>query len=137
MYLCSAWAPGQIKYYIPAAKLIAIARNPVERAYSLFSLMTLQGREPLGEFSQALQAEEVRIRNKWTWMYHYKKVSFYYVQLKRYFDIFERGQIKVYLYEDLEADPLRLVRSVFQFLEETIRRSRDLYETRTGRYSKK
>jgi sulfotransferase family protein len=117
MYLYSARAPSRIKDHVPAAKLIAILRNPVERAYSAFSLLSLQGREPLGEFSQALRAEEVRIRNKWTWMYHYKNVGFYHVQLKRYFDIFERDQIKVYLYEDLEDDPLRLAQDVFQFLE--------------------
>jgi hypothetical protein len=117
MYLYSAQAPGRIKYYIPAAKLIAILRNPVERAYSTFSLLHLQGREPLNEFSQALQAEEVRIRNKWTWMYHYKNVGFYYVQLKRYFAIFEQDQIRVYLYEDLKAEPFRLVRNILQFLE--------------------
>jgi sulfotransferase family protein len=117
MYLYSAQAPSRIKHHIPDAKLIAILRNPVERAYSTFSLLTLQGREPLKEFSQALQAEEPRIRNKWTWMYHYKNVGFYYVQLKRYFDVFERDQIRVYLYDDLKVEPIRLVRDVFGFLE--------------------
>lgn len=117
MYLYSAQAPGRIRHHIPAAKLLVILRNPVERAYSTFSLLTLQGREPIKEFSQALEAEEARIRNKWTWMYHYKNVGFYYAQLKRYLDVFERDQIRVYLYEDLKADPSRLVQNVFRFLE--------------------
>lgn len=117
MYLYSDRAPGRIKHHTPTAKLIVILRNPVERAYSQFSIMSLLGREPLDEFAQALQAEEARIRNNWMWMYHYKNVSFYYSQLKRYFDIFERDQIKVYLYDDLKDDPLHLVQSAFRFLE--------------------
>ncbi len=117
MYLYSPQAPSRIKHYIPKVKLIAIFRNPVDRAYSTFSYLTLHGREPLSEFSQALQEEETRIRNKWTWIYHYKNAGFYYVQLKRYFDMFEQDQIKVYLYEDLRADPLRVIHSVFRFLE--------------------
>ena len=55
MYLYSPQAPSRIKHYIPKVKLIAIFRNPVDRAYSTFSYLTLQGREPLSEFSQALQ----------------------------------------------------------------------------------
>ena len=36
-YLYDEEAPGQIRHYVPRVKLIAILRNPVERAYSNFS----------------------------------------------------------------------------------------------------
>jgi Sulfotransferase family len=117
MYLYSPEAPYRIRYYVPEAKLIAILRNPVERAYSAFLYMTRDGREPINEFSQALQAEESRMRANWEWIWHYKHMGFYYTQLKRYFDVFDRGQIKVYLYEDLRADLPCVLQDIFQFLE--------------------
>jgi hypothetical protein len=116
MYLYSPKAPDRIRHYIPDAKLIAILRNPVERAYSAFVYMAREGREPLSEFSQALQVEEGRIRNNWEWIWHYKNVGYYYAQLKRYFAIFDRAQVQVYLHEDLKADPLSVLRDIFRFL---------------------
>ena len=117
LYLYSPEAPYRIRHYVPEAKLIAILRNPVERAYSAFLYMTRDGREPLGEFSQALQAEESRIRDHWEWIWHYRHLGFYYTQLRRYFDVFDKNQIKVYLYEDLRADLPSVVRDIFRFLE--------------------
>jgi hypothetical protein len=117
MYLYSPEAPHRIRYYVPEAKLITILRNPVERAYSAFLYMTRDGREPLNEFSHALQAEETRMRDSWEWIWHYKHVGFYYTQLKRYFDVFDGDQIKVYLYEDLRADLPRVLQDIFRFLE--------------------
>jgi hypothetical protein len=116
MYLYNPEAPSRIKHYIPEAKLIAILRNPVERAYSAFVYMSRDGREPLSVFSQALQAEETRMATNWEWIWHYKNVGFYYAQLKRYSDMFDQDQIKVYLYEDLKADPLHVVQDIFRFL---------------------
>jgi hypothetical protein len=117
MYLYSPEAPYRIRYYVPEAKLITILRNPVERAYSAFLYMTRDGREPLNGFSQALQAEETRMHANWEWIWHYKHLGFYYTQLKRYFDVFDRAQIKVYLYEDLRADLPRVLQDIFRFLE--------------------
>ena len=117
MYLYSPEAPYRIRYYVPEAKLITNLRNPVERAYSAFLYMTRDGREPLSEFSQALRAEERRIRDNWEWIWHYRHLGYYYTQLKRYFDVFDRNQIKVYLYEDLRASLPRVVQDIFRFLE--------------------
>jgi hypothetical protein len=40
----------------------------------------------------------------------------YYEQLKRYFDAFDRNQIKVYLYEELSDVPIDTLRDTFRFL---------------------
>ncbi len=115
-YLYSAQAPNRIKHYIPEVRLIAILRNPVERAYSLFTYHRMRGYEPLSDFSQALRAEDDRKRNNWEWWWYYKDHGFYYAQLKRYFDAFDQDQIRVYLYEDLESDRVRFAQSVYRFL---------------------
>ncbi len=115
-YLYSQKAPERIGHYIPNAKLIVILRNPVDRAYSSFMHAIRDSREPLTDFAQALQAEEARIEKNWEYLWRYKDMGFYSVQLKRYFEKFDRHQIKVYLYEDLNNNPAELLKNIFQFL---------------------
>ncbi len=113
------YAPGtaeRIKRYVPGAKVIALLRNPADRAYSAFLNAVRGGREPLYDFSQALREEDGRIRDNWHYVYRYRDRGLYYGQLKRYYDVFDREKIGVWLYEDLSADPSRMVQSVFRFL---------------------
>ena len=116
LYLHSPDAPGRIKRYIPEAKLIAIFRDPVERAYSSFVQRVQKGDEPLSDFAEALRDEENRMRNNWAPRWQSKHIGFYYAHLKRYYDTFERDQIKIYLYEDLKEDPVGVAQSMFRFL---------------------
>jgi hypothetical protein len=117
LYLYSPEAPGRIKHHIPEAKLIAILRNPVDRAFSSYLHCIRDRGEPLKDFAQALGEEETRIENGWGPIWHYKNVGFYSVQLERYFDTFGREQIKVFLYEDLKGDPVGVLQSICRFLE--------------------
>ncbi|MDJ1185321.1 sulfotransferase family protein [Roseofilum casamattae] len=116
-YIYSEKAPERIHNYIPDAKLIAILRNPVDRAFSHFLFSMSNGREPIPDFAKTLDAEEERIAKGWSFQWHHKRRGFYSVQLKRYFDRFDRDRIKVYLYEDLRNDPTGLTKDIFQFLE--------------------
>ncbi len=116
IYLYIAKSVERIKYYIPKAKLIAILRDPAERAYSNYLHLIKQEREPL-DFAEALAQEEERIKNNWWSFWHYKHRGLYYIQLKRYYEAFEKNQIKVYLYEDLKNNPLGMLKDMFGFLE--------------------
>jgi hypothetical protein len=116
LYLYSPVAPARIKALLPEVKLIAILRNPVDRAFSSFLHMRREGREPLTDFAAALSAEEARIKDNWEHLWHYTQVGFYYTQLKRYFDLFRHDQIAVYLYDDFKANPGAVIRDIFQFL---------------------
>jgi hypothetical protein len=116
LYLYIPKTPERIQHHIPSAKLITILRNPVDRAYSAFLYLSRDGLEPLTDFARALREEEIRIRNNWVPIYYYQQLGFYYVQLKRYFDIFDRDQIRVYLYESLKANPVGLLQDIFRFL---------------------
>jgi hypothetical protein len=115
-YLYHAKAPARIKYYCPDVKLIAILRDPVERAYSQFLHHAREGFETCSDFNFALREEEKRISNKWWWGYFYVDGGFYYTQLHRYFEKFDSRNIKVYLYEDLTSNRCNLLRDIFQFL---------------------
>ena len=116
-YLHSPQAPERIRHYIPDARLIAIIRDPVERAYSHFLSLVRQDLEPLTDFTQAMEAEEERICNNWSPRWLYKQRGFYYAQLKRYFDLFDRSQIRVYLHEDFKTNSLGVLQDIFRFLD--------------------
>lgn len=116
-YLYQPKASRRILSYAPDMKLIAMLRNPAERAFSHYRQMVRDGREPHDDFVCALREEEVRIRDYWWPDFHYVQIGLYHAQLKRYFDLFERGQIKIYLYEDLKSDPHAVLQDIFRFLE--------------------
>lgn len=107
-YLHCATAPEQIKQALPDVKLIAILRNPVERAFSAFCYQTRDGYETL-DFAEAIEDTQSGLRN-------YVQLGFYYPQVKRYLDLFERERIKVYLTEDLYRDPNSMLVDVYDFL---------------------
>ena len=115
-YLYEPRAAAEIKRYVPEAKLIAILRNPIDRAYSHFLHMVRTGMEPLDDFAQALREEEVRIHKERTFQ-DYIGRGLYYQQLKRYFGIFPQEQVRVYLYEDLSGAPISTVQDAFRFLK--------------------
>src|SRR5919112_17920 len=108
-YLYEPGAAAEIRRYIPEARLIAILRNPIERAYSHFLHMVRSGTEPLNDFAQALQEEEAVGIHKGRTFQDYIGRGLYYDQLKRFFTTFSRDQVRVYLYEDLSDAPIRTV----------------------------
>ena len=115
-YLYEPQAVALIQQHLPDAKLLAILRNPVDRAYSHFLHMVRTGTEPLTDFSQAVWEEAegaYQKRNR----EDYVGRGRYYEQLKRYFDAFGRKQIKVHLYEDLSNTPIATLQDTFRFLE--------------------
>jgi hypothetical protein len=124
-YLYSPKAPERIKHYIPDAKLIAILRDPPERAYSQFLHFVRDGREPTTDFAQALREEEIRVHNNLAAgnatdrdaLGAYINRGFYHAQLERYFELFDRSQIRVFLSDDLSSDPISVLQDVFRFLE--------------------
>jgi hypothetical protein len=114
------YAPGtaeRIERYVPGAKSIALLRNPADRAYSAFLYAVRIGVEPLTDFAQALREEPLRMRNGWHYVFHYRSRGLYYQQLKRYYEVFGRERLGVWLYEDMREDPASVAQSVFRFLE--------------------
>jgi hypothetical protein len=115
-YLYSATAPRLIHEHLPEARLIAILRHPVERAYSHFLHLVRSGREPLRDFGAALDAEPERIAAGWEWSWHYRHMGYYGEQLARYLEHVDREQLTVYLFEDFTADPVALAQDIFRVL---------------------
>lgn len=116
-YLQSAKAAKEIKKDIPAAKLIAILRDPVERAYSQYRQLVRTGSEICSSFEGAIRREENGLRPRMClgWQ-NIKASSFYAEPLNRYFKLFLREQIKIILFEDIKKDAGQVSRSIFDFL---------------------
>ena len=114
-YLYEPQAVTRIQQHLPDAKLVAILRNPVDRAYSHFLHMVRNGTEPLTDFAQALREEETGAYQNRS-IQDYVGRGRYYAQLKRYFDAFDRKQLRVYLYEDLTDAPIDTLQDTFRFL---------------------
>ena len=116
MYLYMEEAVGGIGRHAPDAKLLAVLRNPVDRAYSSFLHMVRDGREPIPDFGRALAAEEGRISGNWSPIWHYRRMGFYHEQVLRYREAFGPRNLRVFLYEDLEGDPGGVLRDIYEFI---------------------
>jgi hypothetical protein len=111
MYLeCPQSAP-RIRELLPAARIICGLRDPVNRAYSDY-LMYLRSRGRRFDPARDLTATSVWARPDSHWM----RVSRYHEKLSRYFDAFPRGQIHVFLFDDLQRNPLAVMQEVYRFV---------------------
>lgn len=104
----------RIRQFNPDAKVIAILRNPVDRAWSAYMHLVRDNRENLA-FEQALRREGERIRNGWRPLWWYEALGRYSDQIARYKSQFDSAHFKVFLYEDLR-DTAHLLRDVLEFL---------------------
>lgn len=116
-YLYVEQSPERIKHHIPHARLIAVLRDPVERAYSNFLHARNEGLEPLDDFAAAMDAESERIAQNWSYRWHYKQKGFYSSQLKRYLNTFPKDNMRFYLFEDLKQGPADLLADICGFLD--------------------
>jgi hypothetical protein len=126
LYIFNPLAPRRIAALVPGVKIVALLRNPTERAISHYfhNKRSGQGREPL-TIHEALQAEERRLepvigrqdyKNDAFIHHSYKRRGLYREQLERYFQCFPRDQILVMSSETFFAEPEACLERVFAFV---------------------
>jgi hypothetical protein len=115
-YLWSPSAPAAIRRVIPGARLVAILRQPADRAFSHYCHNRRMGLEPLDDFEAALAAEAPRIAQGWCPNVHYRARGRYAEQLARYLSVFPREQLRIFLYEELEQQTARVVADLCAFI---------------------
>jgi hypothetical protein len=114
-YLASPAAPQNIHNLIPDARLVAILRQPADRAFSAFAHNKRDGLEPCKDFAEAIAEDRQGKRDDWQFC-RYLNRGFYYASLKRYLEYFDRGQIHISLLEDLIQDPKGLMQGLYSFI---------------------
>jgi hypothetical protein len=105
-YLYSEEAPSRIHALYREVKIIAILRNPVDRAVSQY-----RNSIKSGEITEATSFEDFAKDEK-----SVLEQGLYSVQLERYFELFLREQILVLVYEDIKKDPKAFMKRIYQFL---------------------
>lgn len=115
-YLAYPQVAERIYQELPKVKLIAILRNPAERAYSAYTYARQLGVEKCANFEEAIQKDEEKRAQK-QFSVGYKHRGFYSIHLQHYYKIFPKEQIRVYLHDDLKNDRLSLLKDIFQYLE--------------------
>lgn len=119
IYLSSyqpARTAANIYAFNPQMRLIALVRQPADRAYSAFHYYQGRNFEPEQTFCAALAAEPVRRKgNDLPDVRHFAN-GCYFANLKPYFDRFPREQLRVYLYEEWNQQPAAVLRDLFAFL---------------------
>jgi Sulfotransferase family len=116
LYLYDRAAMRRIRDLIPAAKLIVILRDPVERAHSNWTHLWSAGLEPVGDFVRACAEEERRIAAGWASFWHYTRLGRYGEQLDYAFSLFPREQILVLRYRLLVDEPATTIDRICAFL---------------------
>lgn len=116
-YLDTPRAARRIKQFLPKAKLIAVLRDPAERAQSHFTFNHKVFNEKLSTFHEVMAAEQQRLSQGLGPRFKYSGKGFYFEQLQTYFSLFNRDQIQIFLYDDFKADPLTVMQKMFHFLE--------------------
>jgi len=115
-YISNENCPSLIQQHLPDTKIIAVLRQPVDRAYSNFLHARRADKEPIVDFETALNKEAERKIENWSPLYHYKSKGYYNEQLERYYNLFTKENIKILLFEDLVKNPIKTTQEVFKFL---------------------
>ena len=127
-YLFHPLAPSRVAQMLPSVRMIALLRDPVDRAFSHYQHEVALGREQLS-FENALAREDERMQGElermlrdpayfshaW-WNYTYAARGRYAEQLERWFAAFPPEQLLVLLSDDLAADTAGTYRRVLDYL---------------------
>jgi len=127
-YLSHPAVPARVRAMLPDVRLIAILRDPVDRAYSHYQLSVREGREPLS-FEEALAAEPERLAGEEERLlsdpayrgvahrfHSYRSRGRYVDQLRRWWAEFPRDQLLVLRSEDMFAEPRAVYDTLVRFL---------------------
>jgi hypothetical protein len=122
-YIFNPLTPKRIFDLAPEVKLVAVLRNPTERAISQYFHEKRKGSEPLS-LREALQAEEQRLKpfiekqdynNRIVKNCSYKSRGLYRQQLERFLEYFPMQQLLVLSSEEFFSEPGNTLRKVFEF----------------------
>lgn len=145
-YILNPHSLMRINKIIPRAKLIALLRNPVERAYSHYQHTVRIKRESLS-FEEAIAREDERIGEAWQRMrsdenyynfdialYAYLRTGMYIEQLVDLMSLFPRNQVLILNSEAFRADPSNTFRNVFHFLGMPVWQLTEFTKYNRGKY---
>lgn len=105
---------SRIKNYNEDAKIIIILRDPVERAVSHYNMD-----KRLGFVKNDLKSilDDISLKNHMLFYQQYIQLGFYYLQVKRYIDVFGKENVCVMKYDELNNDNKEFTNKILNFLD--------------------
>jgi len=105
--------------YNPELRLVALFRDPVDRAYSAYWYCRRNGRDPAPDFEAALADEEERVNGTYLQQRDLTHLTHghYAEQLTRLYQFFPKDQVFVGLFDDLKADPAAFMCGLLDWLD--------------------
>ncbi len=119
-YLRSRDAASRIAELAPAARIVAILREPASFLHSLHMELMRDHVETEKDLAKAIALEEVRRQEKEIGRSPglvYSEYLHYVEQLRRYHSVFSPEQVLVLIYDDFRADNAGTVRRVLRLLD--------------------
>jgi hypothetical protein len=122
-YLLSAVTPQLVHDFQPAARLVAMVRNPVDMLPALHNERVSLGLEPIGDFEAALAADADRRAGRRLppgtspLLAEYRQHARYGEHLQRWIDTFGREALHVIVFDDFVADTPAEFRRLLEFLD--------------------
>jgi hypothetical protein len=115
-YLWSESAVANIRRSIPNARIILVLRDPVGMAFSMYLHSQRSG--PMRcSFREAIEMGLQQRGGRIDVMHPFLDLALYYAQVKRLLATFPEEQVRIYLYEEYQAEPARILTDIFRFLQ--------------------
>lgn len=113
-YLADPAAPRLISETVPTAKLIAVLRDPIERAYSHYLLYNRRGKQKLS-FYETIQRDITKPEDQ-NLAHNLVELGRYHKHISNYLQYFPQNQLLVLLFDDLHNHPKETMAQIFDFL---------------------
>lgn len=115
-YLWGRGAQRRIGESLPDAKLIAVVRDPIDRAYSNWMHLWCDGLEPVPDFLEAFALQDQRVRDGWAPFWRYRELGLYGEQLASLYQHVDPARVLVVRYKEIVDDPAGTVDRACAFL---------------------
>ncbi|MGY1784946.1 sulfotransferase family protein [Geodermatophilus sp. SYSU D00698] len=115
-YLYDRAAHRRLAADVPGVRVVAIVRDPVDRAWSNWVHLRADGLEPEADFATAVEREESRAAAGWAPFWHYRGLGRYGEQLRDLYSVLPREQVLLLRYRQLVDSPRETLDRVSAFL---------------------
>lgn len=115
-YLWHRGAQQRIAASLPEVRLIAVVRDPIDRAYSNWMHLWCDGLEPESDFLRAFDLADARAQRGWAPFWRYRELGLYGSQLESLLSLVERERVLVLRYRDLVDSPAATLDRACAFL---------------------
>ena len=111
LYMVEERTAKRIRETLPDVRIIAMIRQPADRLFSRYQHMLREDKVPAEGFDRIFDRSSL-----WWRRADLIIEGFYAKNLRRFFDLFPKEQIRVYLYDDFLKDTDGVLKDIFEFI---------------------